>query len=145
MRALIPLFLHCGVSCYVFVVMSCNSIEGDGGENTAASKDLNSEEKAAESPGFSFGPGQVLFLLSVPLCAGTYMGYHSSVAVEKVIGKSWTQSVQDLSTMDEGLRRVLATAMAIRAFRIATMGTMGCFALLGAGIFYVSGLSLIHI
>jgi hypothetical protein len=120
--------------------MESNSNEADEhNERLLRKSQTGGDQRPAESNGFNLRPGHVLFSLSVPLCVGTYLGYQSSQAYDKVIGKSWSQPVQDLSAMDEGLRRILASSMALRALRIATMGTMGCFALFGAAAFYASG------
>ncbi|KAL3924495.1 MAG: hypothetical protein SGARI_006026, partial [Bacillariaceae sp.] len=91
-------------------------------------------------------PGNVLLLTSVPLIAGAFVGYKLPTlrSVEDMVGGDNKNGVAKAKPTDAALAeihpdqaRALASRTAVRAFRIATFGTVATFGVLGAAAFYL--------
>ena len=85
-------------------------------------------------------PGNVLLISSIPFCAGAYLGYKKpSKRLEQLAGKGDSNggSVdKQFGSLND--RRRLGLQTAARALRLATLGTVGVFGMLGAGkSFYI--------
>jgi hypothetical protein len=97
-------------------------------------------------------PAAVLTLVSMPFCAGAYIGYKIPISkFEELVGpepplsQSIPQgpSVTAGRTVESGIAdvdtRKLATRVALKALRVATLGTVGTFGLVGAIWFAANG------
>lgn len=81
-------------------------------------------------------PGNILLLSSIPFCIGGYIGYKKPTEkLERLVGKKIDG--KEMESLPE-LRR-LGLQSAGRALRLATLGTIGSFGMLGAAAFYASG------
>jgi hypothetical protein len=106
-------------------------------------------------------PGNILFLTSVPLIAGTYFGLRMPAdRLEDIVGGSMgdggdNNSNNNKDTMsrkaakiktaaDKDAIKAVAAQTASRALRIATLGTVGTFGFIGALGFYASGYDTIE-
>jgi hypothetical protein len=99
---------------------------------------------------FSIHPGHGLFVTSLPFCIMAYRGYHHTRSLETIVetvlkkqqpSSSSTAPIQNTieKITDEGIRRAVGSAIAGRALKIATMGSIGVFAMSGAFLFYACG------
>lgn len=115
----------------------------------------NLEEKS-EWLGWINSPANILMVTSVPFFAGAYFGYRMPTEqLEELIqgsvggtnkdsqvsSKAKTTSRKQINTeaVDKDAIRRVAARTASKAFRIATLGTVGTFGILGAVTFYLSG------
>jgi hypothetical protein len=106
-------------------------------------------------PNFSIHPGHGLFVTSLPFCIMAYRGYHHTRSLETIVDtvlkkqqqqqhhqrSSPTVPIQNTmeKITDEGIRRAVGSAIAGRALKIATMGSIGVFGMAGALLFYACG------
>lgn len=114
-----------------------------------------------KSTGWLSNPGNVLMLTSVPFFAGAYFGYRmpteqledliqgsvggtgnaDGVDSSKVraVESSGKRPKASIKAVDQDAVRAVAAQTASKALRIATLGMVGTFGLLGAMGFYMSG------
>jgi hypothetical protein len=80
-------------------------------------------------------PGTILLLSSIPFCVGGYVGFQMpSKKLEELAGVT---DVDEKISLAE--KRRLGVKYGARAFRLATLGTVGVFGMVGAAGFYASG------
>ena len=120
---------------------------------------LVSPQASSQQPEFPFPfhipsalqhPGNVLLLTSVPLFAGAFVGYKLPAlqSLEDMVGEKNNTKAKRTAGASDAIAtaelhpdeaRALASRMAVRAFRIATFGTVATFGVLGAAVFHLSG------
>jgi hypothetical protein len=85
-------------------------------------------------------PGHVLSFVSFPLLGVAIREYRTPLEslVEAAL-KRQRVPVQDLEAAEESIRRSVASAVASRALRVATLGSCGAFGLALAGAYHWSG------
>lgn len=133
--------------------------EGTAAELKPSSTSTWNLEENSEWFGWLNNPGNILMLTSVPFFAGAYFGYRmpteqleeliqGSVGSSKnsngdsqVSSKAKKASGKQIGSeaVDKDAVRRVAARTASKAFRIATLGTVGTFTILGAISFYLSG------
>jgi hypothetical protein len=107
------------------------------------SNDDNRINGVASIRTFSVHPGHLLLFSSVPFCFGAYRGYQMPLEslVQDVLQKRTGGRVKiaDIKGAEEDIRRAVASAVASRALRIASLASVGVFGLFTAGAFYATG------
>jgi hypothetical protein len=85
-------------------------------------------------------PGHILSLLSIPLLGVAVREYRTPLEslVQEAL-KRQRVPVRNLEEVEESIRRSVASAVASRALRVATLGSTGAFGLALAGAYYASG------
>jgi hypothetical protein len=94
-------------------------------------------------------PGHASVLLSLPFCYHAYHGYQQSLEsmVQSVLAKHrivHSAALQDMSQLEDSVRRSIASAVATRALKVATMGCLGGFGLAVGAAFYITQTSSLH-
>lgn len=130
--------------------------EGTRAESNPPSASRWNLEEKSEWLGWLNNPANILMVTSVPFFAGAYFGYRMPTEqLEELIqgsvggtskdsqvsSKAKTASGKQISSeaVDKDAIRRVAARTASKAFRIATLGTVGTFGILGAVSFYLSG------
>ena len=119
-----------------------------------------STDENNNTSGWLQNPGNILFLTSVPLIAGTYFGLRMPAdRLEDFVGGGLGDGGVDNSNTKDTMSRkaariktaadkeaikAVAAQTASRALRIATLGTVGTFGFIGALGFYASGYDTIE-
>jgi hypothetical protein len=93
----------------------------------------------------SIHPGHVFLVGSLPFCVQAYRGYQRPLdpVVQDVLKAKAGGNVriEELKLAEEYIRRSVGSAVALRALRVATLGSFGVFGMAIAGVFYASGCS----
>jgi hypothetical protein len=115
-------------------------------DNVAGSCPLTLAEGRAFS--LSIHPGHVFFAGSLPFCLQAYRGYQKPLdsAVHDVL-KVQTRgnvSIENLKLAEENIRRAVGSAVASRALRVASAGSVGLFGMATAVVFYASGCTTVE-
>jgi hypothetical protein len=80
---------------------------------------------------FSIQPGHVFFGSSIPLCFGAYLGFARQIRIYKK--EAAAEAAADALNTINTVVTTQGKVMAGRALTIATMSSVGGFALIGAG------------
>lgn len=96
----------------------------------------------------SIHPGHVFFVGSLPFCLQAYRGYQKPLerVVQDVLKVQTGGNVRidNLKQAEENIRRAVGSAVASRALRVATSGSVGVFGMAVAIVFYASGCSTVE-
>jgi hypothetical protein len=91
----------------------------------------------------SIHPGHFLLVSSLPFCYSAYRNFQkpletivNDVLMKQTAGKV---KIEDLKLAEDQLRRVVGSALASRALRVASAASIGGFGLFGALMFYATG------
>jgi hypothetical protein len=109
-----------------------NRIDDDSPlKSTSASSDLPARHNNYNFP-FQIQPGHIFFGTAVPLCVGAYLGFARQMNVYKKEAAA-EAAAEALNTTVTNVVTTEGKIMAARALTIASMSSVGGFALLGAG------------
>jgi hypothetical protein len=88
-------------------------------------------------------PGHASVIFSLPFCYQAYQGYQQSLEsmVQSVLAQHRivpAVALQDMSQLEDSVRRSIASAVAARALKVATLGCFGALGLSIGASFYIT-------
>lgn len=91
-------------------------------------------------------PGHFFLVTSLPLCFSAYGGWRKpmNVFIEDYLRAVTKGKITELENADPQIRKSVGSAVAARAFRVATFGSLGVFGLVASLVMYASGCQSFH-